>query len=724
VLIDTRLPYNRDSKTPLYGHCSDPVELWVPLMEKAYAKLHGCYENLHGGSLSQGLVDLTGGVSEKILLHSDEIKEARENGQLWKELRKYFQMGYLVGCANNVIDSDGNQEEGTGNQGIQYNHAYGVMDIRLALGLQLIRIRNPWGFGEWTGPFADEDEAWDDSKGLKEELNYQFEDDGTWWMKYDDWFTNYNRVYVCKVFPASWQQYSICSEWTGNTAGGAYPPDVDRDETTGVHTQLDTNDKWFNNPQFRLTVYKKTQVYISLMQEDEKISNKPYIPVNFMVVRVKSKRQRLWEVDKDDVVIEAASGMQRFAQREICVNCWLSPTYDKKPVHYIIVPNTEVDSKKDEERPFFLRIFTSEKSELLELPKTIEQNFLGKWSASTAGGKRVLQNGSENKYWCRNPQYFLNLKKPTHLKIILRKKGGKKIKGVNIGLCVTKAFPPTTKPASKIKKDGVELSPAKGGATRLKASTRMTKSTKKGFKTTTVVARRNYKEDNFPEIVPPELENLERKLQILPNEWYIESQFKGEDVAAIYAYWKPTKGPFLIVPSLENPEIQAEYTLTVFSSNPVEIEKLEDSKNMVISGEWNEKSAGGCHLYDRAFETIPDNFTWINNPKYLLNLHTTQKTEVKITLSRPEKAWKKKIAVSAVDCMIGFYVFPGNTTPTKENCRSKVNFVPMNEYSEVLELDGNPEGYIIMPTTYKPKLKGPFIISVSTDVEFTLNILD
>jgi hypothetical protein len=350
---------------------------------------------------------------------------------------------------------------------------------------------------------------------------------------------------------------------------------------------------------------------------------------------------------------------------------------------------------------------------------------LGKWTQQTAGGRRTLTTGGDNKYWCRNPQYFLNLKKPTHLKIILRKKGGKKIKGVQIGLCVTKAFPPTAKPASKIKKDGVELSPAKGAMTRMHGgATRMNKATNKGFKTTSVAVKRNNKEDNFPEIVPPELENLERKLQILPNEWFIESQFKSEDVAAIYAYWKPTKGPFLIVPSMDSPEIVAEYTLTVFSSNPVEIEKLEDSKNMVLSGEWNEKSAGGCHLYDRAFETIPDNFTWINNPKYLLNLHTTSKTEVKITLSRPEKAWKKKIAVSAVDCMMGFYVFPNNITPTKETCISQMNFVPMNEYSEVLELDGNPEGYVVMPTTYKPKLKGPFIISVSTDVEFSLVYLD
>ncbi len=51
---------------------------------------------------------------------------------------------------------------------------------------------------------------------------------------------------------------------------------------------------------------KKTQVYLSLMQEDEKITKRSYTPVNFLVVRVKSKKDRLWEVDKDDVVMEAA----------------------------------------------------------------------------------------------------------------------------------------------------------------------------------------------------------------------------------------------------------------------------------------------------------------------------------------------------------------------------------------------------------------------------------
>ena len=66
---------------------------------------------------------------------------------------------------------------------------------------------------------------------------------------------------------------------------------------------------------------------------------------------------------------------QRFEQREITRTIWLNPQHDKKNVHYIIVPNTEIENKKEEERPFFLRIFASEQIDVVQLPNTIEQQF-------------------------------------------------------------------------------------------------------------------------------------------------------------------------------------------------------------------------------------------------------------------------------------------------------------------------------------------------------------
>lgn len=42
------------------------------------------------------------------------------------------------------------------------------------------------------------------------------------------------------------------------------------------------------------------------MQEDVKITNKPYTQVNFLVARTKSKWDRLWELKKNDIVMEAA----------------------------------------------------------------------------------------------------------------------------------------------------------------------------------------------------------------------------------------------------------------------------------------------------------------------------------------------------------------------------------------------------------------------------------
>lgn len=71
VIIDDTLPcFTSSYKDPtlIFGKCWESDEFWVPLVEKAYAKLHGNYQCLQSGQLDDALTDFTGLVSEKLIL--------------------------------------------------------------------------------------------------------------------------------------------------------------------------------------------------------------------------------------------------------------------------------------------------------------------------------------------------------------------------------------------------------------------------------------------------------------------------------------------------------------------------------------------------------------------------------------------------------------------------------------------------------------------------------
>jgi hypothetical protein len=65
VIIDDKLPIS-DGYKNVFASCNDPEELWAPIIEKAYAKLFGCYETLRSGNIDEGLADMSGFVCEKI----------------------------------------------------------------------------------------------------------------------------------------------------------------------------------------------------------------------------------------------------------------------------------------------------------------------------------------------------------------------------------------------------------------------------------------------------------------------------------------------------------------------------------------------------------------------------------------------------------------------------------------------------------------------------------
>ena len=81
-----------------------PALTAAALHAKAYAKLHGSYEALDGGSVTAALVDLTGGIAETLdLSEEDELQELYD-GSMWKRMVRYASgtapnCFYLLGAA-------------------------------------------------------------------------------------------------------------------------------------------------------------------------------------------------------------------------------------------------------------------------------------------------------------------------------------------------------------------------------------------------------------------------------------------------------------------------------------------------------------------------------------------------------------------------------------------------------------------------------------------------
>jgi hypothetical protein len=144
VLIDDRLPTAQNNYA--FSHSKLPNELWVALLEKAYAKLFTCYEAIEAGMISQALCDLSNGASEQVALKAPDGQLSVNPEQLWVQMEDSFKSGYLLGAGSNTgMDSDWVN-------GIAQGHAYIVVRIFTDAKQteKLVQLQNPHGKGEWS----------------------------------------------------------------------------------------------------------------------------------------------------------------------------------------------------------------------------------------------------------------------------------------------------------------------------------------------------------------------------------------------------------------------------------------------------------------------------------------------------------------------------------------------------------------------------------------------
>lgn len=77
IIIDDWMPVDANGRL-LYAHCKDPQEVWVPLLEKAFCKLHTCYEMCDGGKSAEAIFSFYGGVSGKIAVNDQHREDPKK----------------------------------------------------------------------------------------------------------------------------------------------------------------------------------------------------------------------------------------------------------------------------------------------------------------------------------------------------------------------------------------------------------------------------------------------------------------------------------------------------------------------------------------------------------------------------------------------------------------------------------------------------------------------
>jgi hypothetical protein len=168
-------------------------ELWVSMIEKAYAKAYGSYQRIDGGVTYEALRDLTGAPYEIF------SKEALSNIDLiWSKLREADHKDYIV-CASTKATSI--REEVLPN-GLISGHAYSIIkskQIVTSSGKEsrIMMIRNPWGKVEWNGDWSDKSDRWSDA--LLKALGHTIANDGIFWITVEDFCENFCDLAICKV---------------------------------------------------------------------------------------------------------------------------------------------------------------------------------------------------------------------------------------------------------------------------------------------------------------------------------------------------------------------------------------------------------------------------------------------------------------------------------------------------------------------------------------------
>ncbi len=144
ILIDADL-YTRSWGGPIYGvarngsNKPDKMELWFPLIEKAFAKWKGSYETIGEGGVAGKVLEAVTGKSYDYQFISPSSKDL-----VYRRIAEAAEKGWPACAGTHGKD----RAELYTNTGVYANHSYSVLGVEEEAGVRYVKLRNPWGQSE------------------------------------------------------------------------------------------------------------------------------------------------------------------------------------------------------------------------------------------------------------------------------------------------------------------------------------------------------------------------------------------------------------------------------------------------------------------------------------------------------------------------------------------------------------------------------------------------
>ena len=192
IIVDDYLPVNKETGLIEFAR-PNKNEIWVCLLEKAWAKVNGGYSNIIKGWMHQALQTFTGFASSS-LNHTGMSKE-----EVWNKITSALVKDCIIACSS---------KKDVESKGLVNSHAYTLVQINIIESkgnkVNLVKMRNTWGFKEWTGDWGDNSDLWGDEE--KAQVEFEKKDDGVFFMTFDDFYENFHITDICYVLYDSYSK--------------------------------------------------------------------------------------------------------------------------------------------------------------------------------------------------------------------------------------------------------------------------------------------------------------------------------------------------------------------------------------------------------------------------------------------------------------------------------------------------------------------------------------